>query len=68
MNLLIIADGRSPITRRWIRMLEPLGYTINLVTTYPCTPVEGVQETVTFPVAFGHYSNKKKGGCANYCG
>lgn len=68
MNLLIIADGRSPITRRWIRMLEPLGYTINLVTTYPCTPVEGVQETVTFPVAFGHYSGSQAGGSTKNAG
>jgi len=62
MNLLIIADGRSPITRRWIRMLQPLNYTINLVSTYPCQPVEGVNETILFPVAFAGMSGSQAGG------
>lgn len=61
MNLLIIADGRSPITRRWIRMLQPLNYTINLVSTYPCQPVDGVNETILFPVAFAGLSAARRG-------
>ncbi|HNS07886.1 MAG TPA: glycosyltransferase [Anaerolineaceae bacterium] len=64
MNLLIIADGRSPITRRWIRMLQPLNYTINLVSTYPCQPVDGVNETILFPVAFAGLSGSQAGGGA----
>ena len=64
MNLLIIADGRSPITRRWIRMLQPLNYTINLISTYPCQPVEGVNETIIFPVAFASLSGSQAGGGA----
>lgn len=65
MNLLLIADGRSPITRRWIRMLQPLNYTINLITTYPCTPVDGVNETILFPVAFASFSGSQAGGGTN---
>jgi len=64
VNLLIIADGRSPITRRWIRMLQPLNYTINLVSTYPCQPVDGVNETILFPVAFAGLSGSQAGGGA----
>lgn len=64
MNLLIIANGRSPITRRWIRMLQPLNYTINLVSTYPCQPVDGVNETILFPVAFAGLSGSQAGGGA----
>ena len=64
MNLLIIADGRSPITRRWIRMLQPLNYTINLVSTYPCQPVDGVNETILFPVAVAGLSGSQAGGGA----
>jgi len=64
VNLLIIADGRSPITRRWIRMLQPLNYTINLVSTYPCQPVDGVNETILFPVAFASLSGSQAGGGA----
>lgn len=65
MNLLIIADGRSPITRRWIRMLLPLGHTINLISTYPCAAIEGVKEMVIFPVAFASFSGSQAGGGAN---
>ncbi len=64
MNLLIIADGRSPITRRWIRMLQPLNYTINLISTYPCQPVDGINETIIFPVAFANLSGSQAGGGA----
>lgn len=68
MNLLIIADGRSPITRRWIRMLLPLGYSINLISTYPCQPVDGVNETIIFPVAFANLSGSQAGGGSKKAG
>lgn len=62
MKLLIIADGRSPITRSWIKMLQPLGYEIDLISTYPCSPVDGVEETALLPVAFARYSGSQAGG------
>ena len=62
MKLLIVADGRSPITRRWIRMLQPLGYTIDLVSTYPCSPVAGVNEIIVLPVALANLSGSQAGG------
>jgi glycosyltransferase involved in cell wall biosynthesis len=62
MKLLIIADGRSPITRNWIKMLQPLGYEIDLISTYPCSPVDGVKETALLPVAFARYSGSQAGG------
>ncbi len=68
MKLLIIADGRSPITRRWIRMLQPLEHTIDLISTYPCQPVDGVNETIIFPVAFAHLSGSQAGGSAKVTG
>jgi glycosyltransferase involved in cell wall biosynthesis len=52
MKLLLIADGRSPITRRWIAMLQPLGYQIILISSYPCEPVEGLVRLYTLPLAF----------------
>ena len=68
MKLLIIADGRSPITRRWIRMLQPLEHTIDLISTYPCQPVDGVNETIIFPVAFANLSGSQAGGSAKVTG
>lgn len=62
MKLLLIADGRSPITRRWIRMLQPLGYDINLVTSYPCSTIDGVKETITMPLAFAGMGGSQAGG------
>jgi glycosyltransferase involved in cell wall biosynthesis len=61
MKVLIVADGRSPITRRWIKMLQPLGYHIDLVSTYPCDPVAGVNETVIVPAAFASFSGSQAG-------
>ena len=64
MKLLLIADGRSPITRRWIRMLQPLGYTLNLVSSYPCAPIEGVAEIITMPLAFAGMGGSQAGSAA----
>ncbi len=64
MKLLLIADGRSPITRRWIRMLQPLGYTLNMVSSYPCAPIEGVTEIITMPLAFAGMGGSQAGGAA----
>jgi glycosyltransferase involved in cell wall biosynthesis len=61
MKLLLIADGRSPITRRWIHMLQPLEYEIDLISTYPCPPVEGVQSVSVLPVAFARFSGSQAG-------
>lgn len=52
MKLLLIADGRSPITRRWIAMLQPLNYEIVLVSSYPCEPIEGLKKLHILPLAF----------------
>lgn len=52
MKLLMIADGRSPITRRWISMLQPLNYELVLVSSYPCEPVEGIKRLHILPLAF----------------
>lgn len=52
MRILLVADGRSPITRRWVRAVSGLGHAVTLVTTFPCAPVEGVEADVCLPVAF----------------
>src|SRR5512133_854045 len=52
MHILLIADGRSPITRSWVKALVSLDHRVTLITTFPCAPVEGVEADVCLPVAF----------------
>jgi len=52
MKIMIVADGRSPITLRWVQGLIYLGYHVTLVSTYPCQPIEGVVQQFSLPVAF----------------
>lgn len=52
MHILLVADGRSPITRNWIQMLSGLDYKISLISTFPCQPVHGIVNQHTLPIAF----------------
>ena len=62
LKILLIADGRSPITRRWISMLKPLRYRISLVSSYTCPPVDGVQNLHILPLAFSSFGGSQAGG------
>lgn len=62
MRILIVADGRSPTTRRWIQGVRALGHEVVLVTTFPCAPVEGVEADVCLPVAFATLAGSGTGG------
>ena len=53
MRLLIVADGESPTTQGWIKMLKPLDAEIFLISTFPCAVVEGIKECWVLPVALG---------------
>jgi glycosyltransferase involved in cell wall biosynthesis len=77
MKLLLIADGRSPITLRWLKAIQPLGYEIHLVSTFPCPPIEQVRLAAVLPVAFAslagsqvdraaHAENKTRRKLANW--
>lgn len=61
MHILLVADGRSPITHRWIKAILPLGYRISLISTFPCAPVEGVTLAAVLPVAFARFSGSQAG-------
>ena len=52
MRILLIADGRSPITRNWIRMLENENNRIFLISTYPAKPIPGVEKQFIMPIGF----------------
>lgn len=59
MRILLVADGRSPITHRWIKSTLALGHSVVLVSTFPCAPIPGVEADICLPVAF---SNLARGG------
>lgn len=52
MHILFVADGRSPIARRWIQGVLATGHQVSLVSTYPCEPIPGVPLMAVMPVAF----------------
>ncbi|MHC1781699.1 MAG: glycosyltransferase [Anaerolineaceae bacterium] len=61
MHILLVADGRSPITSRWICGLQKLNHRVTLVSTFPCKPMEGVEETIILPAAFSGLAGSQAG-------
>ena len=59
MRILIIADGRSATTRSWIKGLLPYQDEIHLITTYPCSVVEGIKSLTFLPLAFSQVGRKQ---------
>lgn len=56
---MLVADGRSPITHGWVRMLKLSGFEMDLASTFPCAPIEGIREMEVIPVAFGSLSGSQ---------
>ena len=52
MHILLVADGRSPITRRWLDSLLALNLQVTLVSSHPCDAPEGIQAMHVVPIAF----------------
>jgi glycosyltransferase involved in cell wall biosynthesis len=59
MHILLVADGRSPITRSWLRMLSGLNYRLSLISTYPCESISGIENQFTLPLAFASMSGSQ---------
>ncbi len=64
MRLLLIADGRSPIARRWLEMLLAGGIEVHLVSTFPCEQPAGVTSFKVMPVALARWAGASTGGPA----
>lgn len=56
MHILLVADGRSPIARGWLRSLLALDYHVTLLSTYPCEAPTGIEALHVLPVAFNRYA------------
>ncbi len=61
MHILLVADGRSPITRRWVQGALALGHRLTLVSTYPCGDLPGVDALLMLPVAFAGLAGSQVG-------
>ena len=64
MHVLIVADGRSPITRRWLQGLLERGMQVGLISTFPCpvpdfsgAGLPGVEPFSVLPVAFSRLAS-----------
>ena len=51
-HILLVADGRSPITRGWIKCMLAIGYQVSLISTFACQPIDQVNLAGLLPVAF----------------
>ena len=56
MQILLVADGRSPITRNWIRMAHSIGCAVHLASTYPYQPIAGLESQTTIAVGFSSFA------------
>ncbi len=56
MKIVLVADGRSNITRNWIECISGKDVEINLVSTFPCEKPEKVREMVVLAVAFSRFA------------
>jgi glycosyltransferase involved in cell wall biosynthesis len=61
MHILLVADGRSPITKRWVKAVLALGHQVTLVSSFTCEHLPGTQVTYTFPVAFSQLAGSQIG-------
>jgi glycosyltransferase involved in cell wall biosynthesis len=61
MHILLVADGRSPITRRWIGALTALQHQVSLVSTFSCGAIPGVSALHVLPVAFAGMGGSQVG-------
>lgn len=52
MNILFVADGRSPIALNWMRYFVDRGDEVHLASIYPCQPDLDLASLTVIPVAF----------------
>ena len=56
MRILLVADGRSPITHNWISMLSGLDHEIHLISTFPHEAIPEIAGSWTIPVGFSIFA------------
>lgn len=64
MRVLLVADGRSPTTLRWLNSLLQLGYQVRLISSYPCNRPPGLDDFEVIPLAFSQLAGSPAPGRA----
>ena len=57
VHVLIVADGRSPTTQRWIVNIQALDFQVSLISTYPCQALADLAQFHVLPAAFSRFSS-----------
>lgn len=57
LHILLVADGRSPITKRWLDGLFALNYRVSLISSHPCATIAGLESLHVLPIAFSRFSS-----------
>ncbi len=65
MNLLFVADGRSPTARSWITNVQKDGHQVSLISTYPCQELPGLVEFHVLPVAAARAVRRGEAGATS---
>lgn len=61
MKIVLIADGRSPITAHWIASVKRLNIRVVLVSSFPCRRPEQADAFHVLPLAFSQYAGSQSG-------
>lgn len=61
MKIMVVADGRSPITRGWVKDLIQTGHDIILISSFPHDAIPGVHHEEVLPIAFSRYAGSQAG-------
>lgn len=59
MRILLVADGRSPITKNWIRMIDGLGHQVILLSTFPHKPIPDIEGQFFLAVGFSSFAGSQ---------
>ena len=57
-HILIVADGRSPTARSWIKNTQSAEFQVSLISTYPCDLPESLVHFQVIPVAFSQFTSR----------
>jgi hypothetical protein len=62
VKILLVADGRSPITHQWLKTVISMEHEMMLVSTFPCSPLQGVKDQTVIPIAFSGMAGTQVAG------
>ena len=59
MRILLVADGRSPITKNWIRMIGGLGHQVVLLSTFPYKSITDIESQFFLSVGLSSFAGSQ---------